>query len=472
MSELEIAVREKRRVALTSVGAAVFLTGMKFVIGWTTGSLGILSEAAHSGLDLVAALATLFAVRASGLPADREHTYGHGKYESLSALFEMVLLLITCAWIMSEAVNRLLFHHVDVQVNAWSFLVILVSIAVDFSRSRALMRAANKYKSQALEADAIHFSTDIWSSGVVLLGLGIVLFANVQNYQWLTHADSVAALLVALIVIRISMKLGKKTLNELLDAIPADLVEKVTRASKVDGVSGVKRARVRRSGPSYFADVTLLVPRDLPLSEAHRVARRAEVAIQKQLPGADVVVQVDPDGRTHETTIGRIREIAARHGLGAHAIALSKTGDSGSIEMHLEVDQHLRVAEAHAQVSTFEKELHLALPSFAAITTHIEPLPENVELESSAGRMEEKKVKEILHRLAHESRLTFEPHDLEIRREEGKLAVIFHCACDGRVSITEAHNLTAKLEDRLRHEMPQIGRVVIHVEPMEDVRKT
>ncbi len=199
------AEHEKNRVALTSVVAALFLTGFKVVTGLMTGSMGILAEAAHSALDLIAAVITLFAVRFSGRPADLEHTYGHGKIENLSALFETFLLFLTCVWIIYESVKRLLFVDVHVQVSIWAFVVVILSVIIDFGRSRALARTAKKYNSQALEADALHFSTDIWSSLVVLMGLILVLIAKRTGIAWLVKADAAAALIVAGIVIHVSL---------------------------------------------------------------------------------------------------------------------------------------------------------------------------------------------------------------------------------------------------------------------------
>ena len=209
--------REKKNVALSSVLAAVFLTLMKLIVGIMTGSLGILAEVAHSGLDLVAAIVTLFAVRASGKPADSEHTYGHGKIENLSALFETLLLLITCAWIIYEAIQRLFFKSVEIEASIWGFLVMIFAIGIDVSRSRALARVAQKYDSQALEADALHFSTDVWSSTVVIVGLGLVKLSEWLHLPWLVKADAVAAMGVAGIVIYVSLQLGRRTIAGLLD---------------------------------------------------------------------------------------------------------------------------------------------------------------------------------------------------------------------------------------------------------------
>lgn len=292
---------EKQRVALLSVLAAVILTGTKFIVGYLTNSLGILSEALHSGLDLVATLITLLAVKIAGKPADRDHTYGHGKIENLSALFETALLLATCVWIVYEAVARLFFRtEVDVQVTVWSFLVVILSIVVDRSRSRALMRAAKKYQSQALEADALHFSTDIWSSCVVLVGLFGVLAADMLSVPWLEKADAVAALGVSAIVVWVCLRLGRKSVDELLDAIPADLQEKVASAiSRVAGVESIKRVRLRKSGPEVFADITLTVHNGAGFEESHGIADLVEQAVQGVVPDVDVVVHVEPSSAGH-----------------------------------------------------------------------------------------------------------------------------------------------------------------------------
>jgi cation diffusion facilitator family transporter len=286
--------REKRFVAASSVAAAVLLTGMKMVVGFSTGSIGILSEAAHSALDLVAAAVTLWAVGASSRPADRDHPYGHGKIENFSALFETGLLLGTCAWISYEASKRLLFESVHVEATAWSFGVMAVSIVVDVSRSRALMAAAKKHRSQALEADALHFSTDVWSSSVVLVGLAAVVASEAFGLPWLAKADAVAALGVALIAVIVSLRLGKKSIDDLLDAAPPDLLGQVAAAAHVEGVLEVSQVRVRRSGPNVFADVTLEVARGLSLEAAHEIAHRSELAVRAAVPDADVVMHANP----------------------------------------------------------------------------------------------------------------------------------------------------------------------------------
>lgn len=289
--------RHKQHAANNSVIAALGLTTFKIIVGISTGSLGILAEAAHSALDFVAAAMTAIAVRFSGRPADKEHPYGHGKIENLSALFETLLLLITCFWIIGAAVERVHSGKLDIEINIWSFIVMIASIIVDISRSRMLSRAAKKYNSQALEADALHFSTDIWSSLVVLLGLFCVkLHDFFPAYKFLHLADSLAAIGVGMIVIFLSMKLGARTISALLDAAPAGLEKKVTSVVEaVPGVANCHHVRIRSSGPQLFIDLHVLVDGGQNLRMAHKLTEEIEEAIQKIAPNADITVHPEPD---------------------------------------------------------------------------------------------------------------------------------------------------------------------------------
>jgi len=287
---------EKRSAALSSVVAAVGLTSFKIIVGLLTNSLGILAEAAHSALDLVAALMTFFAVRISDKPADREHNFGHGKVENLSALFETVLLLATSAWIINEAVKRLVFKNVEVEVSIWSFIVMGTSIAVDYTRSRILYRAAKKYNSQALEADALHFSTDIWSSSVVILGLiGVTVARFIPGLTWMSEADAVAACIVALIVIYVSAELGYRTIQALLDTAPKGMTEQIVSiVQKMKGINDCHAVRIRSSGANWFVDLHVTMDGNITLNESHAITEKIEREVQKILPQSDVTVHVEP----------------------------------------------------------------------------------------------------------------------------------------------------------------------------------
>ncbi|MBK7214188.1 MAG: cation transporter [Bacteroidales bacterium] len=280
--------KEKKSVAGWSVVAAVFLTGFKLIVGLFTGSLGILSEALHSGLDLVAAVITYFSVRISDKPADIKHPYGHGKVENLSALLETLLLIITCFWIIYEAVERLASGKTHIEVNIWSYIVVVTSIVVDYTRSRALYRTARKYNSQALEADALHFSTDIWSSSVVLIGL---ICANFGYHI----ADPIAALGVAAIVLVVSFKLGERAVNVLLDTSPAPAREEI--AALLDDTTGIlayNDLKVRVSGADTFVNVTLKFEPSLSLEAAHRLSDTIEEQIHQRIERCNVHIHYEP----------------------------------------------------------------------------------------------------------------------------------------------------------------------------------
>lgn len=280
---------EKKRIALISVGAALFLITFKLVVGIITGSLGILSEALHSGIDLVAAAITYFAVRISGKPPDRDHHFGHGKVENLSAFIETVLLFATCVWIIYEAVSRLITGRTHIEVNFWSYLVVISSMVIDFSRSRALMRVAKKHNSQALEADALHFSTDIWSSAVVLLGLICARFG-------IFIADSIAALVVASIILIITFRLGKRSVNVLLDRVPDELCEKTKDILRqIPDVEYFHDLKVRIAGADIFVEVNIHVQPHLDIHQAHGIATKVEEKIKAEIPHCSVHVHMEPN---------------------------------------------------------------------------------------------------------------------------------------------------------------------------------
>lgn len=280
---------EKSRVAFFSVLAAIALTSFKLIVGITTNSLGILSEALHSGLDLIAAVITLFAVRIAYIPADKTHNYGHGKVENLSALVETLLLLITCFWIIYEAVNRLITGQTEIEINFWSFLVVIISIIIDFSRARALSRVAKKHNSQALEADALHFSTDIWSSSVVFIGL---IFASFGFF----FADPIAALFVAIIVIYVSYKLGKKAIDALLDKSPEDTFSKIeTVLESAKQITKYHDLKVRTMGAETLVEMNIHVTPGITIEAAHQISHEVEKEIKKFVDRCEFHIHIEPD---------------------------------------------------------------------------------------------------------------------------------------------------------------------------------
>ena len=468
MSAGPSAEKEKKAAAGNSILAAVFLTTLKLIVGLITGSLGILAEAAHSLLDIGAAVVTFLAVRVSGKPADREHTYGHGKIESFSALFETGLLFVTCAWIVYEAVRRIFFATIEINPSVWAFLVMAVSIGVDVSRSRMLYRVARKHHSQALEADALHFSTDIWSSSVVIAGLALVwLGQNVfpKASDVLHRADAVAALGVAAIVFFVSYRLGRRTLDVLVDRAPDGLPQKLREAAaEVDGVLGVGQVRVRRSGPAFFVDMTVDVDRNQSFEHTHAIADAVEARVQTIVPGADVVVHTDPREVERELMARRIRAVAYRNQMAVHNIGLHEDRGRVFVDLHLEVDDHLSLQQAHEMASHIERELHQDMPEIEQVYVHLESRGTGVGdgLDVTAGERElVEKVRRLTDEIAGPSRC----HNVQVLRHGEKMSVSLHCHFEKDLSIIEIHDLTSRIEESLKNNIPGLDRCVVHAEP-------
>lgn len=458
---------EKRRVAFMSVVAAVFLTGMKVVVGVLTGSLGIVAEALHSGLDLVAAAVTYFAVQYAGQPADENHPYGHGKIESFSALFETFLLFVTCAWIVYEAVERLFFHPRPVDPSPWAFAVMAVSIVVDFGRSRALLRVAKKYKSQALEADALHFSTDIWSSCVVLLGLGLVKASDFLGHkELLEKADAAAALGVAVIVFFVSWRMVKSTLDVLLDRAPKGFAEEVTALARgIPGVVDCRRVRVRHVGPVAFVDLVLDVPRAMPLERAHLVSSELEEIVARRHPRSDVVVHFEPVEVPGEDWTDRVQAVAGGMGHYVHDVQVHEVNGKRSLFYHLEVDPLLTLADAHDLAERIEEEMKTRFPEFDEVSTHIEDRSELVSEGTPAEDAREHVEATVAKALKGVPEL--ECHGMKVIREDKRLMVSLLCNTEATRTVAEAHRLTSRLEESIRRMYPNIKRVQIHVEPRQ-----
>ncbi|MGQ9590096.1 MAG: cation-efflux pump [Planctomycetota bacterium] len=468
-SGLTLISEEKSRVALTSLAAAFVLTGAKLVVGLATGSLGVLSEAAHSGLDLFAAGLTFFAVRASDKPADADHRYGHGKVENLSAFIETLLLVVACVWIVKEAVERIFFKHVQVEATFWAFAVIAGSIAIDVSRSRALRRAARKYRSQALEADALHFSTDVWSSAVVLLGLALVKVGELTGRSAaFSRADAVAAICVACTVAFVSFRLGKRTVDALLDRAPEGLAARIEREARaVDGVLGCENVRLREVGRKTFVDLEIDVDRTASFEKSHDVCVAVEESIRSFLPEADVVVHVNPARSEHESLIDRVRTIAAAHGRAVHNLVLYDAGGELGLDLHMEVDRDLELGRAHELAEELETAIRKEMPLVKTVTTRIEPRDVG-ETAAEDVTEESKKIVDVVRRIACETPRVAECHEVTIRRAGRALALSLHCLFDPGLPVGEVHRASAELEGRVRKAFPRLSRVTIHAEPRED----
>ena len=459
---------DKMAVALSSVFAGLALTVFKAVVGYYTNSLGILAEMAHSALDLGAAALTYFAVRAAARPPDEDHNFGHQRFENLSALAETFLLLLTCVWIVWEAVRRIFLGggH-DVTVTWYAFAVMIVSIIVDFSRSRALQRAADKYKSQALQADALHFSTDMASSAVVIVGLALVLTGQYLGSGWepiFKKADAAAALGVAGIVVMLCFRIGRESIDILLDRAPEGFRDAIRLAVlDVPGVEDCLRVRVRRAGGDQFADIVIVTHGATSVEEAHRAADRVEEHIRGLFPRTDVMVHIEPATRWMDPA-SAIRGLAARRGLTIHDLAIHKGRGETTVELHVEVPPGLLLQDAHRLVAPLEEDILREVPGVASVNLHIDPNDAGtIEGHEDSRSMAEIRpfIDEVILSLPE----IREFHDLRVRREGRWLHVSVHAVCDGRAPNDAVHGAAEALEARLRRRFPDILRVLVHTEP-------
>ncbi|WP_370521264.1 cation-efflux pump [Edaphobacter sp. 12200R-103] len=472
--EPRIDTREKRSAALSSLLAAIGITLLKFMTGVMTGSLGMLSEAAHSTVDMVAAGITLLSVRVSDLPADETHHYGHGKIENLSAFTEVVIMLGSCVWIVTEAISRITSReHISLRPSVWPFLVLLLSIAVDFSRSRHLHHVAQQSSSQALEADAIHFGTDIWSSLAVLIGLTASLVGSRLGISALQLADPIAALVVSAIILRVTWKLGRKTVDALLDATPKEIRTAIRDLNRelgaIPGVVDVTRLRTRRSGAEYFVDLTLGLPRNLTFQRTEQVTREATAAVERKLPGADVVIHTVPMATGTESVHDRIRAVAARMNLTIHDVTVQRYGQQLQVEQHLEVNETMSLQQAHDLATRLEAEIQREIPEVASILTHIESEPATIEHPQS--QEPDRDLERRLRNVATAFPEILDIHDVMVIRMGAHVQVNCHCTMPDDLPMSKVHSVITSLEGAFKLEVPGVDRLLIHPEPATDNRR-
>jgi cation diffusion facilitator family transporter len=458
---------QKESVALGSIVASGALTIAKAIVGVLTGSLAILSEAAHSLIDLGATVMTYFAVRVSGKPADEEHHYGHGKVESVTALAETALLFVLAGVVIWEAGQRLFGGHGHaVEATLLAFAVIIVSIVVDFFRARLLYRVAHETASEALEADALHFGSDMWSSIAVLIGLGAVAL----GYSW---ADSAAAVVVALFVCLAGWRLGRRTIETLTDTAPAGAAETIRRISgRIRGVVAIERVRVRPVGDKVFVEVTAAVSRTLPLDRVEALGTDIAEAIRAEMPRAEVGVTTVPRALDSETVQERVMVIARNHGLAVHHVTVHDIRGRLSVSLDLEVDHRLALGAAHDIADRLEAALREELAPDVEIETHIEPLEPSEAAGREAPPERVRAVEIALAEIAAMGRMIRDVHNVRVRETDSGEIVNFHCRVDPNLTVQAVHEKVDEVERALRRRSPSIKRVIGHAEPERHARPT
>jgi cation diffusion facilitator family transporter len=466
----------KRRVALHSMLAALMMTLLKLAAGLLSGSLGVLSDAAHSGLDLVGSALTLFSVRVSDRPADANHNFGHAKIENLSAFVEAGLMLVSCAWIIYEALDRILHHDAVVHHSLWPVLVLITSIAVDWWRSRELSAVARKFKSSALAADAFHFASDIWSTLAVLIGLGLSWLGSILHVSWLSYADPVAAILVSVMILRLTWKLTRETSDILLDATPTAVRDQILREVRsVEGVLAVEQARVRRAGSATFADLTLALPRSFTFEHTNELVQATTEAVQRVVPDADVVIHTVPRQSSTESIFDRVRAVAARSNVGVHEVSVQSVEGKLRVEQHVELNETMTLAEAHNFVTAMEAEILREVPELSSVLTHIESQPATIEraleVTGPLGSQVESEADRIARSLRAAARAfpeILDVHEILVGRTGEHIQLSCHCTLPDALTMQRVHEVITGLEDRLKLECPEVGKVLIHPEPETD----
>jgi cation diffusion facilitator family transporter len=452
-------VNPQRRTALVSVGAACALIALKLAAGIPSGSLGLVSEALHSGTDLVAALLTFFAIGLAGRPADEQHQYGHGKAEHLAALFEAAVLSLVSVGVAALAVARLAgLVHIEVDPRWYAFLVVAIVLAIDVARTTVSYRTARRYHSAALLSNAVHFGSDFAGSLAVLAGL------IAARAGW-DAGDSVAALFVAALVLSAAVRLMRRNVDVLMDRAPAGAEEAARHAiATIVPAVNLQRLRIRSAAGRHFADVVIGVAPGAAVGQGHAAADRVEEALERALPETDVVVHVEPreeDAVTRELAhaaamrVPRVREI--------HNISVLHVDGRTEVSLHLKLPGDLSLDEAHTVASEVERAIEDALPGVDTVQTHLEPLAEEAEGRRAAGR-------EVAHDAESVARIVYgetgaPPRELRFLQTAEGLVVFLTLGLDPAVPLAEAHARASQIEERIRAEVPAIAEIIVHTEP-------
>lgn len=449
----------KQRVAAVSIAASAGMAALKFAVGVAIGSLALISDALHSVTDLLATIVTWLVVRFSDRPADTEHHYGHGKIESLSALGVIALLYVVAGGIVVEAVGRLRAGVAPSSISAIPFIVLLVDMAVNFWRARVLHRTAHETGSQALAADALHFASDVYGSIAVIIGLAL----SAWGYAW---GDAAAAIGIAVLIVVLGLRLGRSTIETLMDRAPEGAAEKAEAAIRaIPGVIDVERLRVRLVGATHFVDASVEVPRTLPIDRLDDIKRQAQAAVDDVLRDADLTFTAIPVARDDESIRERIMVIARNSGLAIHHVTVHDLGDRLTVGIDLEVDGDMPLGDAHEITRTLEAAIRSDFGADVEVDTHIEPLEPELPLGSDAGPQRVDLIREELTRLAAADGALHDIHNVRVRDSDAGEFVNFHCRANPVMSVTEVHERIDEIERKLRRTFPSVKRVISHAEP-------
>ncbi len=448
----------KSRVAAISVFASAGMAAAKFVVGIAIGSLALISEALHSSVDVVATVITWLVVRVSDRPADEEHHYGHGKLESVSALGVIAMLYVLAGGILVESYSRLSEGAPPPTISAIPFIVLLIDIAVNFWRARALQRTARDTKSQALAADALHFASDVLGSVAVIIGLAL----SGLGYAW---GDAAAAIGVAVMIALLGLRMARSTVETLLDRAPEGASARAAAAIRtVPGVVDVERLRVRMVGSTHFIDAIVKVPRTYPIDRVEEIKRRAQDAVTNALGDADLTFTAVPVARDNESVRERIMVIARNSGLAVHHVTVHDLGGNLTVGIDLEVDGDMALTAAHDIAQELERNIRDEFGEDVEVDTHIEPLEPELPLGTDAAPDRVEAIKTALSRFAANGAI-HDIHSVRVRNTDAGEIVNFHCRTAPSMSVIKVHENVDEIERALRRAFPTVKRVISHAEP-------
>lgn len=468
MTELEIQDKKKLRIAYSSLFAAIFIVTIKFLAAYISGSIAVLSELFHSSIDLLACIATVISVKYSAKPPDNEHQYGHEKIESISALFQVLILVIMCIYLIYESIDRII-HPYHPEINIWIFIVIILCIGIDYSRSRALLKVARETNSQALEADSLHFSSDILSSIFVLVSMIFTYYKIPPLYKDVPLADPIAAIMVSIIIFLTTLKLTKRAFNLLMDRVPEELHEKIKDLIVSNKkIEGLKSLRVRVSGRKTFIDSEVLIGRTKLFSEAHEIVNEIENKIKEKYPNSDIVIHTEPVETQDETLNDKIRLLINKEGYKCHDLYTHKINDKFFVDIHIEIDSNNDLKIAHDKISQLEEKIKNSLWEIEYVHIHIDPpaglMYESEDITSKSGEI----INHIIKTLEADYKDT-QFHDIKILNTPAGIRISFNLEFDESVSFESAHRTVKEMELRLyndfKNNIPPITNIIIHTEP-------
>lgn len=460
---MEDSSKIKVKVALNSLYAAVFITGIKILAAYFSGSLAILTEVVNSGIDIFVCLVTIFSVKYAAKPADEDHNYGHEKAENFSALIQVLFLFGTSAFILYEGIARLFLNKpYDIHITIWIFGALLLSMVIDFFRARALNKVADETKSQALKADALHFSSDILSSMIVIVGL-------IFTYLGFEKADAISALIVACIIIYLGLKMSRRAVDSLLDRVPPGLSEKIRyEALLIEGVEGIRNFRIRSTGAKIFIDMTINISRIIPFSKAHDIMDAVERRLNQLIDNADIVIHSEPVETDKETINDKIKMIVNSFGMKSHDVFSHKIGNEIFSELHIEVTDTNDLIKAHDRITEIEEKIKTDIGIISNVKIHIDE-PSNILYDTTDITAKSDGIITEIQKIVSMNNNVTSCGEFSVIITNGKIRVSLNCTFDYHFSLDEVHDIVTLLESKIFAELkgryPKLSNVIIHAEP-------